>query len=84
MPRHEDRVLLRHMLDHAAEAVAMVQDRQRADLNRNRMLELSLIRLVEVVGEAASRMGEATQRRYPSMPWRKIANMRNRLIWLSD
>lgn len=37
------------MLDHAREAVAMVQSRSRTDLDTDRMLNLALVRLVEEV-----------------------------------
>jgi uncharacterized protein with HEPN domain len=44
------------------------------------MLELSLTRLVEIVGEAARRVSEAFREKYPSVPWRDISDTRNRLI----
>ena len=50
---NRDRVALRHMLDHAREAIGMIRDKSRTDLDTNRMLNLALVRLVEVVGEAA-------------------------------
>lgn len=46
---------LRHMLEHAREAVALVTGKQREDLDSNRVLNLALVRLVEIVGEAAAR-----------------------------
>ncbi len=56
MTRHDDGMRLRHMLDHACEAVEMAAGRQRADLDHDRMFRLALVRLVEVVGEAATRV----------------------------
>ncbi len=46
MSLHKDKIRLRHMLDHAMEAMAMVQGKKRSDLNNDRMMELSLVRLV--------------------------------------
>ena len=43
MTQHDDIVRLQHMLEHAREAVAMIQGKDRANLQRDRMLELSLI-----------------------------------------
>lgn len=80
MSRHDESVVLRHMLDHAREAVALAQGRTRADLDTDRTLELSLTRLVEIVGEAASRAPEELRRRHADIPWRDIVSMRNRLI----
>ena len=56
MPRHESSVPLRHMLDHAREAYALVQNRSREDLDADRLLNLALVRLLEIIGEAASRV----------------------------
>ena len=61
MSQHSDDVCLKHMLDHAREAVAMAGDKVREDLDSNRMLELSLIRLIEIVGEAANRISPESQ-----------------------
>ena len=71
---------LRHMLDHAREATLLAQDRSRADLDTDRLLELALVRLLEVVGEAASRVPRETCAHYPQIPWPEIVSMRNRLI----
>ena len=50
MPSHDDEVRLRHMLDYSREAILLAGERSRRDLNANRMLQLSLVRLVEIVG----------------------------------
>ena len=78
--RKDDQIRLRHMLDAAQEALSFAQGRTRADLDQNRMLVLSLIKSIEIIGEAASRVGEETRQRYPEIPWADIVGMRNRLI----
>ncbi|MBN2394724.1 MAG: DUF86 domain-containing protein [Anaerolineae bacterium] len=80
MSRHEPMVRVHYMLDHAREAVEMVHHRSRVDLDMDRMLNLALVRLMEIVGEAAVRMPEAFRSRYPQIPWRDVADLRNRLI----
>ena len=71
---------MRHMLDHAREAVALAEGRTREDLDRDRLLELALVRLLEIVGEAASRVPEEECVRYPEIPWAQIVGLRNRPI----
>ena len=44
MTRHDPMVYVHHMLDHAREAVEMTRGRTRADLDRDRMLNLALVR----------------------------------------
>jgi len=80
MTQHDPSVRLRHMLNHAQEAIAMAADRKREDLDDDRMFQLALTHLVEIIGEAASRIDSATRQRYQSVPWSKITGMRNRLI----
>jgi uncharacterized protein with HEPN domain len=80
MSKHDDRTSLRHMLDHAREAELMIQDRSLEDLKQDRMLELALVRLIEIIGEAANRVSEDTLERFPQIPWQQIRGMHNRLI----
>ena len=80
MPSPSDDIRIRHMFDYSREAVLLAGKRRRSDLDADRMLQLSLVRLVEIVGEAASRVSADTCERYPQIPWLKIAGMRNRLI----
>ena len=80
MTLHDPIVRVRHMLDHAREAVDMVRGRYRADLNTDRQLNLALVRLVEVIGEAANCVPEDFRSRHPQVPWRQAVGMRNRII----
>lgn len=75
-----DRLALRHMLDHAQEAVELIRGKSRADLDTHRILNLALVRLVEIVGEAATRISSDTRRNHPAIPWSDIISLRNRLI----
>lgn len=68
------------MLDHAREAMVLVQGKTRADLDSDRLLNLALVRLLEIIGEAANRIPEQEQARHPEIPWRQIVSLRNRLI----
>ena len=80
MSRHDPLVRVHHMLDHAREAVDMVRERSRHDLEADRMLNLALVRLIEVIGEAAARVPKNFQSVHNQIPWRDIADLRNRLI----
>ena len=72
MSRHEDIIALLHMLEHAREACEIVRGKRRRDLDRDRKLNLALVRLLEVVGEAASRVSPGARARYSSIPWPEI------------
>jgi uncharacterized protein with HEPN domain len=68
------------MLDSAQEAVELARGRKREDLDNDRMLNLALTRLLEVVGEAATRVPQEDRAKYPAVPWEQIIGLRNRLI----
>jgi uncharacterized protein with HEPN domain len=80
MPRHDPLVPLQHMLGCAEEAVELARGRKREDLDNDRMLDLSLTRLLEVIGEAATRVPREDRAKYQSIPWEQITGLRNRLI----
>jgi uncharacterized protein with HEPN domain len=49
-------------------------------LTRPRLLALALVRLLEIIGEAAGRVPAEEQARRPGVPWPSIVGLRNRLI----
>lgn len=80
MSRHDDSIRLRHMLDHAREAVDLVGGRNRADLDTDRVMCLALVRLLEIIGEAGGRVSSEFRETHPEIPWAEIVGLRNRLI----
>ena len=84
MSRRDPQLPLLPMRDHAREALDFASGRTRADLDSDRMLTLALVRLVEVIGEAAARVPEEVRSQHPQIPWQQIVAMRNRLIHAYD
>lgn len=80
MSSHDVVVSLRHMLSHANEAVALLGDKTDVDLANDRLLSLALVRLLEVVGEAANRIPRDVRAQYPQIPWSQTIRLRNRVI----
>jgi len=56
MSKRDPDLALRQILSHAREAVEIIQDRTRTDLDTDRLLNLALSRLLEIIGEAANRV----------------------------
>jgi uncharacterized protein with HEPN domain len=80
MSRHDPEIALKQILSHAREAVDICKGRERADLDSDRLLNLALTRLIEIVGEAANRVPDSIQSKYPNFPWLQMIGARNRLI----
>jgi uncharacterized protein with HEPN domain len=80
MSMHDDKVCLKDMLCHASEAVELLGNMNKEALGLDRVMQLALTRLVEIVGEAANRVSIVTRKRTPRIPWSEIIGMRNRLV----
>ncbi|MCK6624231.1 MAG: DUF86 domain-containing protein [Anaerolineae bacterium] len=76
----DDLIRLHHMLDAAREATSFAQNRNRSDLDSDRMLALSLLKLIEIIGEAAATVSKESRLQAPQIPWASIVGMRNRLV----
>jgi len=76
----DDEIRLKHILDAAREAVSFTEDRSREDLDSDRKLNLSLVRLLEIIGEAARGITEEFRQDHTELPWKSMAGMRDRLI----
>ena len=75
-----DHTRLEHMVEAAREAIGYVEGLDRSDLGGNRPLQHSLVRCIEVIGEAAARLTRAFRESHPDVPWQDMIAMRNRLI----
>lgn len=51
-----DLVRVKHMADAANEILKFVSGKSRSDLDENRMLNLSVVHLLEIIGEAANKV----------------------------
>lgn len=78
--RREDEIRLRHMLDAALEADSFAHGRNRSDLDTDRMLVLALLKDLEIVSEAASRVSLEAQAQHADIPWADVIAMRHRLV----
>ncbi|CAN5567499.1 DUF86 domain-containing protein [soil metagenome] len=75
-----DLVRVRHMRDAILEVSRFVSGRSREDLNMDRMLVLAIIKDIEILGEAASKVSSQFRAAHPEFPWSEAIATRNRLI----
>ncbi len=75
-----DAIRLRHMCDAARLALKLSSGKRREDLESDPGLALSLIRCLEIFGEAASKVTPESRSKLPEVPFEKAVGMRNRLI----
>lgn len=72
-----DRVRVGHMVDASQSAIRFMAGKQRVDLDSDQMLLFAVVRAIELVGEAASKVSVETKESAPEIPWSAITSMRN-------
>jgi len=65
------------MLDAVSEALEFTKDKNRDDLDVSRMLTLAIIKELEIVGEAASKLSPEFKSDQPHIPWGYILTSSN-------
>lgn len=74
----ETRIL--DMIDAAEKARNFISGRTRKDLDHDEMLAFAVVRAIAIIGEAASRVSQATQTSLNHIPWTHIVGMRHRIV----
>lgn len=76
-----------HLVDIAESArlvSAYLEDVSMDDFVRNVQLQDSVIRRLEIIGEAAGRVSAPFRQRHRAIPWGRMIGMRNRMIHAYD
>jgi uncharacterized protein with HEPN domain len=80
MTKKSDTIRLRHMFDACHKAMEFLKGRDRSSLDQDEKLALALVRLIEIIGEAAAKVSIEVQFKNAEIPWKDIVGTRNRLI----
>ena len=78
--RSEDRIRLKHLLSEAQEACKYIKGISFEEFVQDGKTVRAVIRAIEVIGEAASKISLELRTMHSDVPWQKIIGMRNRLI----
>jgi uncharacterized protein with HEPN domain len=82
--KETDIIRLQHILDASRQAMVFSKNRDRSDLDNDDMLTSALIRKIEVIGEASTKISDNIREQLTEIPWRSIIAMRNMLIHAYD
>jgi uncharacterized protein with HEPN domain len=80
MSKIDDRTRLLQVLNASQKAVNLTQNKTFSDLENDEVLALALVKLIEIVGEAASKVSKEYQIDQSQIMWSAIIAMRNRLV----
>lgn len=75
-----DWIRLTHMLESGRRAVRIAAGLTLESLAGDEIRLLAVIKSIEIVGEASTKVSEGTRRRVASIDWDGVRRMRNRLI----
>ncbi len=73
-------VYLRHILDAIHRIEEYSEGMGHENFMSNSLVQAGVIREIEIIGEAAKRLTHGFKEKYPNIPWKKIAGMRDKLI----
>ncbi len=76
MRRDDER--LADIIEAAEKIKSRVAERERFEADEN--LQIVLVHLVQIIGEAASHLSDNVTNDHPQVPWRQIVAMRNRVV----
>jgi uncharacterized protein with HEPN domain len=77
---NREQQFLLDMLLSAKIAINYLEEKSIGDLENNLLLQDAVIRRLLIIGEASQRISQNTQQSLPTIPWRLIKGMRNRLV----
>jgi uncharacterized protein with HEPN domain len=75
-----DKVRIDHMLDACREIEGFTKGIDFDAFLNDRKLQLSLVQLIQIIGEAANGVSSLTMEQMREVPWTDIIGMRNRLV----
>lgn len=73
-------VFIQHILDSIELIESYTNNKALEDFLSSVQLQDSVIRRIEIIGEAAKNLPEDFKNKYPEIPWKKIAGMRDIIV----
>lgn len=78
--KKEAMIFLEHILDSIDKIDEFTEDISEEDFRNSVQLQDSVIRRIEIIGEASKNIQTGFKRNHPEIPWSKMAKTRDKLI----
>ena len=64
----------------AIESIEKYSSKGKAVFEKDELIQNWVLRYLQIIGEAASKISKATQDQHPEVPWKKMVGMRNIIV----
>ncbi len=76
----DDSIFIEHILEAIDQIMDYTEGVNKEEFDTNRMRQDAVIRQIEIIGEAAKKISSITTQKFPEIPWKQMAGMRDKLI----
>jgi len=80
MRNGRDYLFLNHIFDACSQISEYLENIAYDNFQKNRLLQDAVMRELEIIGEATKNLSEDFKNKFPDIPWRLMAGMRDKLI----
>lgn len=75
-----DLAYIRHMLLNATKITSRTEGLNKAAFDANEDLQIIFSHLIQTMGESARRVSPEFRANYPSLPWKEMSGIRNKIV----
>lgn len=75
-----DHTRLQHIILEMERAISLMKNKTEDDLMNDFILDHALMRCLEIIGEATSKISPECKALYPQVAWKEMKELRNRVI----
>jgi len=73
-------IFIKHIEENINDIEMLIRNLNKNSFFRNKEKQNAVVRSLEIIGEAVKNIPESFRKKYPSVEWKEIAGMRDKLV----